>query len=62
MKPSDKVLLSVFVTAAIATGLLYWWIPDMHYGVYIGFWFVVAAAGYGPALREAADKKALDKS
>ncbi|MDB1109706.1 hypothetical protein ACX3X6_12080 [Pseudomonas sichuanensis] len=60
MKPSDKILISVVLTAAVVTGLLYWWKPDMHWAVYLGAWFFLSAAGYGPALKDAANEKIVN--
>ncbi|MFV2949667.1 hypothetical protein [Pseudomonas japonica] len=60
MKPSDKVLIWVMLTSAAITGAIYFWKPDMHWGVYLAAWILMGAAGYKPAMENAIQKKALD--
>lgn len=57
MKTTDKIMIQALVISAALTGGLYWWISDMHWGVYLGAWFVLSAAGYGEMVKRAAHEK-----
>ncbi|MAZ33379.1 MAG: hypothetical protein CMO06_09570 [Thalassospira sp.] len=56
MKTTDKLMLWALGTSAILTGLIYWWIPDMHWGVYLGIWFVISAGGYQALVKQKAEE------
>jgi membrane protein implicated in regulation of membrane protease activity len=57
MKTTDKIMIQVLIISALLTGGLYWWIPDMHWGVYLGAWFVLSALGYQEWTKHAANEK-----
>ena len=57
MKTTDKIMIFVLLVSAALTGGVYWWIPDMHWGVYLGIWFVLSAAGYSQCVKDAAHHK-----
>jgi len=57
MKATDKIMIQVLIISAILTGGLYWWISDMHWGVYLGAWFVFSALGYSEWVKHAANEK-----
>lgn len=56
MKATDKIMLTALLVSAVLTGAIYWWIPDMHWGAYLGVWFVLSAAGYSQFLKTAAQE------
>lgn len=57
MKTTDKIMIQVLIISAVLTGALYWWIPDMHWGVYLGAWFILSALGYNEWVKNAAHEK-----
>lgn len=57
MKTTDKIMLYVIAITAVAIGALYWWIPDMHWGVYVVVGFLFAAGGYDQMTKQVANEK-----
>ncbi|UXF57497.1 hypothetical protein YPCBV1_00044 [Chromohalobacter phage YPCBV-1] len=57
MKTTDKIMIAAIVVSALLTGGVYWWIPDMHWGAYLGIWFVLAGLGYNQWVKDAAHEK-----
>lgn len=61
MKTTDKIMLGVVAVGIVAAGALYWWIPDMHWGVYVGAAFVVAALGYNEVTKQVANERLANR-
>tara|TARA_R110002012_G_scaffold262685_5_gene444984 strand:- start:4406 stop:4612 length:207 start_codon:yes stop_codon:yes gene_type:complete len=57
MKTTEKLMLQAMIISAVITGALYWWISDMHWGVYLGAWFFLSAVGYGEFVKHTANEK-----
>lgn len=57
MKTTDKVMIQAVAMSAALVGGLYWWNPDMHWGVYFGAWFLLSAGGYSELLKQTAHEK-----
>lgn len=61
MKTTDKIVLGTSAVGVVATAALYWWIPDMHWGVYVGAWFLVSGAGYGVITQQIANERLANR-
>jgi hypothetical protein len=61
MKPSSAIAIRAFVIGAIVAGGVYWFFPGLHWGVYVGLFFLSSAAAYRPLLADAANKKTVDR-
>lgn len=61
MKKSEKVSLLALTIACLVTGGLWWALPGMHWGVYLGFGVLVFAGGYAEGLKLAAHEKLADQ-
>jgi uncharacterized BrkB/YihY/UPF0761 family membrane protein len=57
MKTTDKIMLYVIAITAVAIGALYWWRPDMHWGVYVVVGVVFAAVGLEKTTKDVANIK-----
>lgn len=61
MKTTDKIALTAATISALMTGALYWWIPDMHWGVYLGAWVLLTGAGFSELTRQKANERLADR-
>ena len=61
MKPSQRYLWISLAVGVIGGGLVAWFVPGLHWGVYTVVGVAVAAGGYNGLTRDAMQRKIIDK-
>lgn len=60
LKASDRESLSAIVWGTAAALLVFWWVPTLHWGVYIGIGVLVGTSVYTQGIKMAAHKRIAD--
>lgn len=61
MKPTDKILLISAAVGVVAAGVLYYFLPDLHWGWYLGVGLFVAAAVNQDSVKQVAAERLVNR-